>query len=86
MLNAYEAVVKNGQITWRGTSPELANEALEVVVLPKSALSAPKQPTDELYDLNKEGEKRWGFMQGQLNVPDDIDCYNDEILDLFGID
>lgn len=67
MLNAYEAVFENGNLKWLDIPPNLENQKFQVIFLQKEI------PVEMgFYDLNKEGEQRWGFMEGEMTVPDDI--------------
>lgn len=82
MLQSYQAVIEHGQLKWLDTPPQVQNARLIVTLLPDDLAF------DELqtYDLNKKGEKRFGFMQGQGAVPDDIHWGDDEVAKLFGVD
>lgn len=82
MLNAYEAVIENGNLKWLDTPPNLENRKVQVIIL-----STTENQDNGRYDLSKDGEKRLGFMREEkMIVPDDINKYDNEILEIFGID
>lgn len=101
MLQTYEAILNDGQLTWLDRPP-VANYAKVLVTVVSdnedntqnqgqrrtgSLAGKIEQPTEMgRYDLSKDGEKRLGFMLGEMIVPDDINKYDDEILEIFGID
>lgn len=81
MLNAYKATYKNGELIWLDTPPNLEHQEFDVIFLQK------EQPVDKgRYDPNKKGERRVGALAGKVKFPDDINKYDDEILEIFGID
>lgn len=102
MLQTYEALLNNnGQVTWLDTPPVANNAKVLITVVSDtedttqnlgqrrigSLANKIEQPTETgRYDLSKDGEKRLGFMLDEMIVPDDINKYDDEILEIFGID
>lgn len=82
MLQSYQAVIEQGQLKWLDTPPQVQNARLIVTLLPDDLT----QNYSQTYDLNKKGEKRFGFMQGQGDFPDDINKYDDEVAKLFGVE
>lgn len=74
MLQAYEAVIDNGKINWLDTPPNLDNQKVAVIILPtQSTQPSPKQ-------------RKIGSLAGKATFPDDINKYDDEVAQLFGVE
>lgn len=75
MLNAYQAVITNGQLTWLDPIPNLENQTVTVIVLPN-------QPAEKPADK----PRKIGMSAGKTKFPDDINKYDDEVARLFGVE
>ena len=73
MLNAYQAVIKNGQLTWLDPIP-LENQTVTVIALPNQS--------DDHFERKP---RKIGMSAGKAKVPDDINKYDDEVAKLFGV-
>lgn len=83
MLQTYEVILNNGHITWLDNPPTATNKRTRIAFV-DDEMTSPNLVSN-LYDLNKAGEQRWGFLEGQATIPKDIDWTDDEIKELFGI-
>lgn len=92
MLNAYEAILENGQLTWLDPIPNFEKSKVKVIVLPDN--DEPKKQR-QLNSINDEANqtygqyeksKRIGMLAGKAKFPDDINKYDDEVAQLFGVE
>lgn len=95
MLNAYQAIIKNGQLTWLDPMPNLENQTVTVIVLPNETFNdkSDNKPrkiemlVDNVDDSNwYQKSKRIGMSAGKAKFPDDINKYDDEVARLFGVE
>lgn len=88
MLQTYEVILDNGNITWLDNPPNNITTKGYLTLLEKQTQNTQfnhQNSNTNYYDLNKIGEQRWGFLSGQAIIPDDIDWSEEEIAELFGI-
>lgn len=72
MLQTYEAIVNNGQITTWLDNPPVTNNAKVYITFVENDLP--------------QMERKLGFMRGEIQMPDDINFADDEVAKLFGVD
>lgn len=87
MLHAYEAVIENGALRWLDTVPNLEQQTVQVIILPKQ--SAIREPiTNQITQANatQSHQRVLGALAGKAQFPDDINKYDDEVARLFGVD
>lgn len=78
MLNSYQAIIENGHIKWLDRPPAVAKAKVIVTVL---ADTSPESINK--HDANNE--RKLGFMQGEMTIPDDVYWGDEEVHKLFGV-
>lgn len=92
MLNAYEAILENGQLTWLDPIPNFEKSKVKVIVLPDNDEQKKQRQLNSINDeANQtygqyEKSKRIGMLAGKAKFPDDINKYDDEVAQLFGVE
>ncbi len=80
MLQSYQAIMEQGNLKWLDTPPPVNNARVIVTVLPEEI-----NPVESVKEY-ANGERKLGFMQGEMTIPDDIHWGDDEVQKLFGIE
>ncbi len=85
MLQSYQAIMEQGHLKWLDTPPLVNHARVIVTVLPTETEDLTTYPTASVKKY-ANGERKLGFMQGEMTIPDDIHWGDDEVQKLFGIE
>lgn len=79
MLNSYRAIIEKGQIKWLDIPPPATSTQVIITVLSSTDIE------DLDHAQTSKKNRKLGFMQGEMTIPDDVYWGDDQVQDIFGI-